>query len=615
MATVIKYKINGVETQPYREAINLEVSAVFGVEAQPSISLDSIVLVDTDKAKNSTLVRDLFAANPIEGPPFSITITDGLNIYEFDFYLDFTNMRYLSDVETEIGLVKRSSIEQFELRAQAITQTLLNSEGLLLSGDYSPVPYVVENRKTLIERLQILNQTFNTIKSIFDEIHKLLNLASDIPTLGAAAAAANAAATIAAISALAVQLFDLLQQIQESFFPPVRYHSGLKPKTFVEKAAVNYMGYDAVDWGTLTPIIDLETWCGSKNDEKGVPQYILVTAPNPTILQIQSGLFKPSDPGYVLFDTIQILKDKYRLRLAIINNVLHIRPENDPFWVSQSAYTLPDLKIEQIFAQNGTIRPNYDDVKASTTVQYTVDDSDLWTLEDLADEADENSTGKIIAVRTLEPQSVTDNRNILLRGAEFVNIPHCLASRKDQIDDLLDLFLGSADQFSAFKDQIESILNQWGQVIGAGNPKIEEFVTSLGNRTGAMKIEHDYFSIPKQMLIEINQQGLPTIPSDFVDKIGAKALLNNFHSWDSFIPGNRNPLEPSQTAAKDVYEDVRIPFGLKDFVTILNNAYFVTNTGQVGKFTKLDWNVEGDFAVASWWIYNDWMSNITEVIS
>lgn len=616
MATVIKYKINGVETEPYREAIELTISALFGTETQPSLSLDSIILVDTADAKNSQTVRDLWALNPVEGAPFSIEIADETDSFEFDFYFDWTKLKQLSDIETEIGLIKQSGLDQFDLRAQAITQTLLFSEGIIGNADFSPVPYVVANRKTELEKIQIIVQTFIIIKSIIDEIFKIISIANAFVAgiLSAPVAAVNLVVTLAAITTLSIQLKNSLIAIQESFFPPVRFHSGIKPKTFVEKAAVDYMNFDAVEFGTALPDIDLETWCGSKNSEKGVPQFFLINAPV-SLLQIQSGLFKPGDIGYFLADTIQILMDKYRMRKAIIDNVLHLRPENDPFWVTNSGYVMPDLKIEQTFAENGTIRPNYEDVNASTIVKYAVDDSDLWTMEDLIDEGDPNTTGKIISVKTLEPINVIDQKKVILRGAKRVEIPHCLASRKDQIDDLLDLFLGSSTAFAAFKDQIEAIIGQFASTLGGGNPLIEEFINTLGNRTGAMKIEHDYFSVPKQMLLETSALGLPTIPADFADRIGAEALLTTYHSWDSFIPGERNPLDPTQTAAKLVYEQIRIPFGLKDFVQILNNAYFVTVNGITGKFTKLDWNVEGDFAICDYWIYDNWMGNINEVIT
>lgn len=611
--TIITYKIDGQATEPFRESENITISADFGTEVQPSVSLDRESFLDSAGALNSQKLLELWTNLPTEGADFDLEISDGTTTIVLDFFFDYTKMIFLSDVETSSGLIKKQSLDEFDFRAQGITQGLLNSKGFLGNQQYSPVPYVVENRKTLLEKIQILSQTFATIKAIIDEVHKIVNIASDLPTLGIIAAGINLTLTLAGITALAIQLKNLLIQIQDAFFPPVRYHSGLKPKVFIEKS-LEYMGYAGVDFGTLTSIMDELTWLGSKNNEKGVAQYLDIFLPG-NLLQIQSGLFKAGDNGYFLIDAIDILTNQFRLRRAIINNVLHLRPENDPFWVTQSGYQLPEMKVEQIFAQNGTIRPNYEDVQSSLIIEYSTDDSDKWTLDDLADEADPNSTGKLITVKTITPINVNDERKTLLRGAKIVNIPHCLAVRKNAIDDLFDLFLGSAAFFDDFKDELQTVLDTWAQVLSVGNPAIESFVSTLGNRTGAMKIENDFFSVPKQMLLETNSQGFPTIPETFVSVIGTRALVDNFHSWDSFVPGVRDPNDPTKTAAKFVFEEVRIPFGLQDFVTTLNNAYFTTQTGETGKFIKIDWNVRGDFAIVSYWIYNNWLNNIEETIT
>jgi len=78
---------------------------------------------------------------------------------------------------------------------------------------------------------------------------------------------------------------------------------------------------------------------------------------------------------------------------------------------------------------------------------------------------------------------------------------------------------------------------------------------------------------------------------------------------------SRNPNNLNETAGKYVYEDVRIPFGLQDFVTVLNNAYFTTENGQIGKFISLDWTIDKDEAIVSYWVYNSWLTNIEENIA
>lgn len=606
MATVTKYKLNGVETQPFRDAVNVNVNANFDLEIQPSISIDSVNFVDTNGAKNSQKVRSLWAVNPVEGVPFSLNISDGNIDYDFDFYLDYTRMKFLSDVETEVGLLKNESLDSFRFRAQGITQRLLEFKGLLTGIDFQAVPYIVQNRKTLLERIQILAQGFILVKTLADEIFKLVNIAADLTSAGFLQALANLGTTLFSITVLFAQMKVLLGQIQESFFPPVLYHAGIKPKTFIDKAVIDYMGYDSVEYGTLTPIMEQFTTLGRKNNQIGALQ--------PFVLN-NSGILNPADMGYNLEAQVDLIKLQFKCRDAIINNVYHLRPENDPFWVNNASYTMPNVLVESVFTGNGSFRPNYEDVVSSTILQYMTDDSDKWTLDDLIDEQDPNSIGKIITVVTVDPITVTNQRKVLLKGSRSVDIPYTLAVRNDVLDNLLDLFLGTSDIFNDMKTKITDKIDSLTNILSAAVPGMDEFLSGVGVRSGAMKVENHFFSVPKMVLLEDNLQGKPVIPQDFAEKIGTRALYDNYHTWDSFIPLQRNPNDANQTAAKYIYEGVRIPFGIEDFDTIAQNAYFSTQNGEVGKFTNIEWNIRGDFATVDYWIYKNWMTNIEESIS
>ena len=243
------------------------------------------------------------------------------------------------------------------------------------------------------------------------------------------------------------------------------------------------------------------------------------------------------------------------------------------------------------------------------------DDYDKWTIDDLIDEQDPNSTGKIITVVTVDPITVTNQRKVLLKGSRQVEIPYTLAVRNDVLDNLFDIFLGTSDVFNDMKTQITSQIDSLTTILSASVPVMYEFLSGVGVRSGAMKVENHFFSVPKMMLLEDNLQGKPVIPQDFAEKIGTRALYDNYHTWDSFIPLQRNPNDANQTAAKYIYEGVRIPFGIEDFDTIAQNSYFSTENGEIGKFTNIEWNIRGDFATVDYWIYNNWMTTIEESIS
>jgi len=121
LSTITKYILNGQETQPFRSAVDVTLSANFGLELQPSISIEEVEWVDTDTAKNSQTVRTEWATNPVEGIPFALNISNASNSFDFPFYLDYTKMKFLSDVQTLTGLISDSSIQSLNFRSQGIT--------------------------------------------------------------------------------------------------------------------------------------------------------------------------------------------------------------------------------------------------------------------------------------------------------------------------------------------------------------------------------------------------------------------------------------------------------------------------------------------------------------
>ncbi|MCG8615229.1 MAG: hypothetical protein MI802_03355, partial [Desulfobacterales bacterium] len=59
-------------------------------------------------------------------------------------------------------------------------------------------------------------------------------------------------------------------------------------------------------------------------------------------------------------------------------------------------------------------------------------------------------------------------------------------------------------------------------------------------------------------------------------------------------------------------ENEVIPFGLSDFVTLLNNAYFRDENGKVGKIVSIEWVMSKDFATISYWLQEIYTNNLKE---
>lgn len=589
MATKTRFILNGQDVTP-RDFRGLEILATFdGDSVQANITTSEVKFANTNESQPKVLIDEWFDTLPTEGMPLEVQIESESSSYgAFKGYLDFRTLRTLSDVEISCAIKQDNGLASLDERLRGITMELLEQKSYLTSTDYSYIPYVVENRKTLLEKVYLSAQLYTIIKTGVDEVHKILNIASDITTLGAPVAAINLAVSIANLIILIARLVDLLSEIQDSFFPPIRYHKGITLHRAIKKA-VEYCGYTLDCGPAFESILTKVHLCPSKDDEVGE------TAP----ISPFSGKLKPGDFGYIASDLFTLTNQLFYTKVAIVGNTVILKPFNDPSWVQSASYTMTSTKIEQAFISNGSYSINYDELNSSRIIEYAPDDSDLWTL---------TKVGEQISVTTVSPVTVNDQRRVLLTGSEQIRIPYALCVRKSTVDDLLDKFLGAGDELKFIKDMIKEKFDSVASTLAVAFPPLADFTSILQGRDGCMKVENHFFSTPKIVYLEANGR----IPASFYNVVGAKALNQDYHSYKSFVPGVRNPADLTDTNAKRIYTDVEIPMGIDDFNEIISNSYFNTGFGGIGKFTSVKWRSDKDRAFVDFYIQYPWAKNITE---
>ena len=613
------YKLEGQQRQPFKDSKSVELEAIFGLNNIPDLTLEGATFTNNNVSNDRDFIYDKWQDTPLEGINVNVEISDDIDgtqfNYDFDFFTDWNGLELPADNELSVTLRKLDSVVSFDRRAQGVTFASLEAANALGLTDYSNIPYIVENRKTILERIQLLVQAFTQIKLAADEVFKIINIAADITSAGVVQAILNLTTTITSLILQISQLVNLLQEIALNFFPPVLYHSGIKPAVFLQKG-VQHLGYDDVEFGSHIPaganvsfgeIMQKLHWCPSKNDEQGIP----VNTINPV-----SGALKPADYGYNLSQAFNYFVDYYNCKIGIQDNVVHLRPKSDPFWLQTGGAPVPDVLVESsVLNSNGRIRPNYDEFFSFTVEQYATDDSDYHTLRDLSDENDTGSSQRIISGYTVCANSITNQKRAINEQGIYIDIPHTLCVRKDVIDDLLDTFIQVGALSNQIQQQIKKQFLALASTLTEQFPQLDAFVSTIGGRSGAMRVENHFFSTCKDVYLEDTDTGIeiaPRIPANYADIIGANALIEHYQYYNSFVPGIRNPSNPDDTNAKLIYEEVKIHMNIEKFTQILNNPYFNVISGEEGKYHSVKWNVEGDFAIATWWIQNAWMQNVTQ---
>jgi len=156
MAQVMNHKIDGQPFSPMREVEDLTISAVFGLNVQPELNITSAKFTNTDEHLSSSKIRELFQDNPIEGANYSFEVADDTYSFTFDFYFDNSKLVELSDSETEIGLIKDRAINSLlDFEGADVTMGSLEYQNIINNIDFVNIPYVVHNRKTILEKANL----------------------------------------------------------------------------------------------------------------------------------------------------------------------------------------------------------------------------------------------------------------------------------------------------------------------------------------------------------------------------------------------------------------------------------------------------------------------------
>lgn len=605
LPTTITGKLGGDEVEGIEELEAVEFQAIW-----ENGDLESSITTSTFKFKGDAheKLMELFNILPTENPDFEPTVNSNGLIINKKYAVNLRDLRILSDVESEATITADEGNADFLDRAKGVTMQLLKEKGLLTDEDWVRVPYIVENRKRLMEFLILQISIIQTTKEIFDTVFKLVNIVSDIASgvwfttvFAAVIAIINLIKTIIHLIILTIKLVLLLRDLFLAVFPPIRYHLGISLYNWLNKAT-QFLGYSLQVGLTFQFLLERVTLLGSKNDHVGPFAVAVEFTDLFEILKgpdIGDGLLNPSDFGYTFWEAIELTKKMFYTKNGIQGTVFHLKPHNDPFWQNLPTYTLPDVLIEEALDyQNGSFTYNYGDMVSRTLIRYERDESDLHTLTD---------TNNRVAEVIWEPISVSQQRRVNMRGIDLNEIPYCLNVPKPAKDNLFTRFDRLEKRFALLQTVVDEVFDEFPALgDNVEKPNVAKFLALIFIRKNALMVENHFFSVPKIILID---PVTGRIQEGFAEEIGADALYMKYHSWKAMAPGFKNPDDIHDTFQKKIFKGVRIPFGPLDWEkTILNNE--VTTTEGKGEFTDLLWKAGEDHATASFFIFKRWNSNI-----
>ena len=140
------------------------------------------------------------------------------------------------------------------------------------------------------------------------------------------------------------------------------------------------------------------------------------------------------------------------------------------------------------------------------------------------------------------------------------------------------------------------VFDKISKVFG-GNSNLKNRITE---KIGVLKVSFNNHAVPKLLWIEGNR-----IPSNHRELFSAKTLWNKFHVEKSFVQNNFQ-------RQRIMFENERIPFGFDDFTQVVNNSFFQDQQGKLGKLITLEWTMNKDFAIISYWQSQVYTKNLKE---
>lgn len=577
ISTESQYSLNGVIKNAPLEWQDVKIKAEYPEDSiQPSLEIAEFNFnLEARKAINDWILAGTTGGVGIfEGMPFNLNLFNNNPISKnFKAFIDFSNNYNdrSDDGVLTVSIIPDNSIQNFFDKLSGTTCGYLEEIGVFAQSDYITIPYVVEKKFNFFEILLSTIVLYLMIKEIEESIEKiaadisttvalLATSAFPIPLGSIAYAIALLAIRIIYTAILLLAIVELGKTLFEILVPPLRNHKGILLKTALTKIA-NHFGYQfncPID--EYKNIVYLPS--NPNLDEKTAFGFISVTKGT------QSGIPNNLDYGYFTEDLFNLAKNLPYAKMALIGNTIELRSKNDPFWIQQSQWVMPDVLIN-------TLGYNLNELKSTNLLSFQVDTSDEWTVD--------NYEGTAVEIKT-DPVSIINERAVLLKGLDEVRFQVAHGNRKDKLNGIETLLktVGGA---------IDDVTGLFG---GGTNLK-----SKIINKVGSLKQSTNWHTVPK--LLYLNNGKLPTNHRQLWN---ANLLWEKYHKEKSFVRDNFR-------GQKLVYNNVSVPFGLEDFLKLTENPYFTFN-GLNAKIVNFTWTVGQDEAVIDFWVRKAYTFNLKE---
>jgi len=578
--TQLTFKLNGQNISAAVEWEDIQVEATFINESasggqiqsiQPNIDIERFTFVN-DAAK---LIRDYIQAGEngtgvgiFEGIPFEITANDGSNITcTFNGFLDLTDSyEEIHSSKVMSKVMDLSGLNSLSQRAQGVTYGFLLDAGVITSSDFTDIEYVMEKELQPLQLILTAVTIYLMTKELVEGVRKLFDDAANLVAhitggitggiAGVLLALAQVLIQAAYVAIMIAAIIKLVTELINSLISPIRKHKGINFRTLLEKG-VGHLGLTLVSPNISE--LDLLFYLPSKPEED---------------TPISEGIPRPDDFGYTVDEALDLAQRSFNAKIQVETDgiTLQLRSLNDPFWDQSSTHQMADILLESKIFNTG-------EFSASRSIEF---------LTDVKDEHTSNNYKGTNFVITTRPKTVNDDRMVMMTGFDRTQILVALPNRKDKLSDIekaLVVVAGAADE----------IIRAFG---GSSN-----LASKIKGKVGMLKVAENIHTVPKLVPLRNGR-----MPSNHRALWSAKILETKYHNERSFVRNNFGQQH-------QLFRDQEVPFGLEEFLQLIQNSFFTTFDGRQGKADSIKWNMGRDKAFMDFRIKEIYTRNLQETFT
>jgi hypothetical protein len=576
MADITTYYINGQLANPplgYEDS-TLQLNYDTDTPTQ-QVSFNSATFV----RENRKLIEQFIQQYGVfVGIPFQKKVN---NSVVFDGFIYLSQEPTLQGARGDFKIVEKQSLDWLNIEADNFDFDYLRKvKSLILPSDFKIIPYVIEKPVDYAALAVASLTVFVVAQELYRSIKEIAQLTASSANPFEATSVIRLGILIAYLIILLFTLIKLINDVVRLLIQPVKYHAGMTVKKHFE-AACQHLG------------LNFSSSLLSGRDANAVilPEKFQLPFNN-NIFGFDSNSSSNNWNGYykgTFGDFLRAMKLQYNAKVFIQDGTLYF--ERKDFQTGQPQFVLAPIEDYEL-----DYTYNTEELAANKIYQFQTDLSDNHTILEW-----QGTQYQIITQNTTLPSTFVS----AMKGLEIVDFPFALGKRKSELSGVEKIF----DAFYKIAGTILNTLIKTLNAIIAGINKIirtinrilkalqtigirlnfqfdpikplqtSGFGNTISNRIGMLKLENDYFGVPKILILNAENK-LELI------QYTALEIYEKFYSANSFVPTTDRPNANQYI----IYSSRRMRFKESDFLLLKNNKFCLNLQNEVCEVISVEWN-------------------------